>query len=78
MRAREDAEGQTQVLGDEWEWGGVGGGGVLCKPAPSLCCAERKVLMNWIKSDCPRWNVATGGGGGGGSGGERAFCFGTG
>lgn len=37
MRAREDAEGQTQVLGDEWGWGcgeGGGGGGALCKPAP--------------------------------------------
>ena len=36
MRAREDAEGQTQVLGDEWGWGwvGRGWGGALCKPAP--------------------------------------------
>lgn len=60
--------------------GGVGwvGGGVGHSASLLPGRAERKVLMNWIKSDCPRWNVATGGGGGGGSGGEGDFCFGTG
>lgn len=76
MRAQEDPEGRTQVLGDEWELVGAGQGGSWRASASLLPGrAETKVLMNLIKSECPRLTVAIGGWGGDGSRGEEAFSF---
>lgn len=70
MRAQEEPEGQTQVLGDEWELGGGRMGWGLEELHTGLLPgrAETKVLINLIKSDCPRLSLAIGGRGGGGRG----------
>lgn len=76
MRAEEEPEGRTQVQGNGWELGGGREGwGLEGLHRPCPWGAETKVLMNLVKSDCPRlnWGMVWGG-----SEGEDAFSFGTG
>lgn len=78
MRAQEEPEVQTQVLGMSGRWAGAGWGGCWRDCIGFLPGrAETKVLGNLVKSGYLRPNVATAGWDRGGSEGEENFSLET-